>query len=153
MDKGEKCTMNKTESITGFFEKDHHEIDSILEKLTFKDNASDSGIFDEFDRRLERHIKWEEDILFPAINAVNPMIEQGPIRIMKIEHESIRRSKANAKEAFKMGKLSLAQEHCDAMEATLTEHNMKEERILYPMCDESLDAAAVDQIFIKVRAS
>jgi hypothetical protein len=72
--------MQNVESITEFFEKDHREIDAIFEKLTFLDAKADCSAFDEFDRRLERHIRWEEELLFPAIGAVNPMIEQGPPR-------------------------------------------------------------------------
>ena len=141
------------ESITEFFEKDHREIDALFEGLTFKNAAEDLVLFDEFDRRLERHIHWEEDLLFPAIGKINPMIEQGPVRMMKIEHEAIRHSKAKAKDAFSRGELSGARENCEAVRETLLQHNMKEERILYPACDQSLDRHAVNDLLTKINAS
>jgi iron-sulfur cluster repair protein YtfE (RIC family) len=138
------------ETITEFFERDHREIDAIFEKLTFQDDKKDLPLFTEFDRRLERHIDWEESILFPAVAAINPMIGQGPVRIMKMEHEAIRHSKAKARQAFEQGKPTEAREHCEAVQAALAEHNMKEERILYPACDQSLDEKTVTGILEKV---
>ena len=138
------------ESITDFFEKDHREIDALFEGLSFKNAAEDLALFDEFDRRLERHIRWEEDLLFPAIGKINPMIEQGPVRMMKIEHEAIRHSKAKAIDAFSRRDLAGAREHCDAVRETLAQHNMKEERILYPACDQSLDRHAVSDLLTKI---
>lgn len=145
--------MNKVESITEFFERDHHEIDAIFEKLAFQDIKRDLFLFQEFDKRLERHIVWEEKILFPAIAAVNPMIGQGPVRMMNMEHEVIRHSKTNARRAFEKGELSQAREHCETVKSMLEQHNMKEEHILYPACDQALDAKAVAGILAKVRAS
>jgi iron-sulfur cluster repair protein YtfE (RIC family) len=140
-------------SITEFFENDHREIDAIFEGLSYGDAAKDLALFREFDRRLERHIRWEEDLLFPAIGAINPMIAQGPVRIMKLEHEAIRHSKAKARQAFEKGDLTEAREHCDAVRSMLEQHNMKEERILYPACDHDLGPHAVINILEKVKTS
>lgn len=137
-------------STTEFFENDHREIDALFEGLSYKDATKDLALFDEFDRRLERHIGWEEDLLFPAIGAINPMIAQGPVRIMKLEHEAIRHSKAKAREAFGKGDLAGSREHCEAMKETLAQHNMKEEQILYPACDQSLDDRAVAELLAKI---
>lgn len=142
--------MDKTQSITNFFEVDHHEIDAIFDQISFKDPSKDLSLFEEFDHRLERHIHWEEDLLFSAIGKVAPMIEQGPVRIMKIEHEGIRNSKAKAKVAFKNGDLVAAQEHCQAMKEMLAQHNFKEEGILYPACDQSLDKERIAEIFSRI---
>lgn len=145
--------MQNVESIAEFFEKDHREIDAIFEKLSFRDQKADLFLFQEFDRRLERHINWEENILFPSIGAVNPMMEQGPVRVMKMEHDAIRQSKAKASEAFLHGDMTSAKEHCDAVLQVLGQHNMKEEHILYPACDQSLDRVAVSDIFSKLKSS
>ncbi|MCG3205775.1 MAG: Iron-sulfur cluster repair protein YtfE [Elusimicrobia bacterium] len=139
-------------SITEFFENDHREIDAIFEGLSYGDAAKDLALFKEFDRRLERHIRWEEDLLFPAIGAINPMIAQGPVRVMKLEHEAIRHSKAKAKEAFEKGDLAGSREHSEAVKEVLTQHNIKEEQILYPTCDQSLDERAVKELFDKINA-
>lgn len=137
-------------SITGFFENDHREIDAILDDLSYEDALKDLALFEEFDRRLERHIRWEEDLLFPAIVSINPMIAQGPVRIMKMEHEAIRHSKAKARDAFKKGDLAESREHCEAVKEMLAQHNMKEEGILYPACDQSLDNRGVRDLLAKI---
>jgi len=138
--------------ITDFFEKDHREIDALLEGLTYRDAASDFTRFEEFDRRLERHIRWEEDLLFPAIGEINPMIEPGPVRIMKVEHEGIRHIKSKAKEAFEKEDLARAREHCEAIKEMLSQHNMKEEHILYPACDQSLQKKIAEELLGKIGA-
>ena len=145
--------MHKVESIAEFFERDHREIDAIFEKLTFQDSKKDLSFFNEFDKRLERHILWEESILFPAVTEVNPMIGQGPVRIMNMEHEAIRHTKAKAHRAFEDGDLHQARENCEAVRSMLEQHNMKEEHILYPACDHGLDAKVVAGILEKISAS
>jgi iron-sulfur cluster repair protein YtfE (RIC family) len=145
--------MANVESIANFFEEDHRKIDAVFERLSFKDAVKDQDVFEDFDQRLEMHIHWEEDVLFPAIASINQMIEQGPVRIMKLEHEAIRHSKTKAKEAFVQGDLAAAQEHCEALRSILSEHNLKEERVLYPICDQSLDEIAITQIFSKLLAT
>ena len=48
-------------SISAFFEQDHREIDAIFASVNFDSPAEALVKFKEFDRRLERHINWEED--------------------------------------------------------------------------------------------
>ena len=80
--------------IFNFFEKDHREIDALFLDLRFKELPEYLSIFEEYDRRLERHIIWEETILFPALAQKNPMFREGPIRVMLMEHQEIRREKS-----------------------------------------------------------
>jgi hemerythrin-like domain-containing protein len=83
----------------------------------------------------------EEDLLFPAFEAATGM-SAGPTQIMRHEHEQMRSL---------LSQLSLAcQAHDDESYAGVAEtllmlmqqHNMKEENILYPMCDQALGAQA-----------
>ena len=128
-------------AISAFFENDHREIDAILERTAF---GSPSAVadFSDFDARLERHIRWEEEILFPAVTAKAPPLAMGPIRVMKLEHRAIREHKAAALAALKAGDAGSAKAHSEAMLQVLAGHNRKEEAVLYPACDQMLASEA-----------
>ena len=85
------------------------------------------------------HFAKEEDTLFPAFEKQTGMTE-GPTKVMRYEHEQVRGIIANMAKALeskdKDAYLSLAE---SAM-ILLQQHNMKEEQMLYPMCDRTLPA-------------
>lgn len=139
------------QTISGFFENDHREIDSILVKVRFDSPPEALEIFREFHRRLERHIRWEEGILFPAVAKKAPHLEMGPIRVMKMEHEEIRRHKIAVLESLKGGNGDSARTHARTMVETLKEHNAKEEQILYPFSDQMLSPEETEAILDQVR--
>jgi hemerythrin-like domain-containing protein len=97
--------------IAAFFARDHDEIDLIFGRLredlkgaTRAANPPYETLareFDEFNGRLERHIRWEEEILFPAVEEKSPSLTDGPGRVMRMEHVEIRRLKAIAEENIK----------------------------------------------------
>jgi iron-sulfur cluster repair protein YtfE (RIC family) len=102
--------------------------------------------FQQFHREMTAHFATEEEVLFPAFEAVSGSVD-GPTRMMRLEHAQIR-SLMNA--AAKSAAASNADGFAGAAETLLImmqQHNMKEENILYPMCDRALDvrALAIDQ--------
>lgn len=91
---------------------------------------------------MEAHFLAEEATLFPAFETATGMTA-GPTRMMRLEHSQMR-------ELFAQMGVALAQreveEFAGAAETLLVfmqQHNMKEESILYPMCDRSLAGQAV----------
>lgn len=140
-----------TDTISAFFQNDHREIDAILERVAFGYPPEALEAFQEFHERLERHIHWEEGILFPAVASKAPPLAMGPIRVMKMEHEEIRKHKAAALDALKKGDGESARTHSDAMLGVLKEHNAKEEQVLYPACDQLLSSAETQAILAEVR--
>ncbi|MBI4376953.1 MAG: hemerythrin domain-containing protein [Elusimicrobia bacterium] len=140
-------------TISEFFQKDHREIDAIFEAIPFEQPQLGTPAFEEFDRRLERHIIWEEEILFPGVCAKEPCLAQGPIQVMKLEHVEIRERKAASLACLRAGDGAAARRHAKAMLETLAAHNMKEEQILYPACDELLDESERLALLSRVRAS
>lgn len=141
------------ETISAFFEKDHREIDEILAGVPFDAPTKAVEVFSRFDEHLERHIRWEEEILFPPVASRNPMLEFGPLRVMKMEHEEIRRRKALAFDALRRGDGESAGTHAEAMMETLKAHNAKEEHVLYPACDALLSPDEARKILDKVRSA
>ena len=140
------------ETVSGFFERDHGEIDALFNAVAFESPREALAAFKEFDGRLERHNGCEEGILFPEVSRKAPHLELGPIRVMRLEHEAIRRNKAAALKALGEGDGASARSHAGAMVEILKEHNMKEERILYPACDELLSAAETQAVFRRIKS-
>ena len=142
-----------SDSISDFFQQDHREIDPLLFGLDFRDPLKTLPRFEDFDRRLERHIRWEEELLFPAAGAANRALEQGPLIVMREDHVRIRAAKADALAALRRGDGTGAKTHSDRMVAILCGHNLKEERILYPACDQLLSSRERQVILEEVRSS
>ncbi|MDE2038450.1 MAG: hemerythrin domain-containing protein [Elusimicrobia bacterium] len=138
--------------ISQFFEKDHREIDALLEAVDYRRPQESYETFHEFHMRLERHIHWEEGVLFPAVAQRAPHLEMGPIRVMLSEHEQIRLHKSAALRALKLGEGAGAQYAARTMLSVLADHNAKEERILYPACDSCFSDAEAEALLTKVRA-
>jgi hemerythrin-like domain-containing protein len=84
-----------------------------------------------------KHFKKEEDELFPTFESITGNT-QGPTRVMRFEHEQVRGLLGKMAEAVeskdKDAYLSLA----ESMMILLQQHNMKEEQMLYAMCDRMM---------------
>lgn len=144
---------NEPNAIAAYFERDHDEIDALLASVDFSDHTSALPRLAEFDRRLERHIVWEEGTLFPAAARVAPALQEGPIAVMKMEHVSIRRLKQAALDALRRGDAAAAQRLVAEMLSVLSPHNMKEEHMLYPACDQFLAGPAARAVLDEIKAS
>ncbi|MGA8049685.1 MAG: hemerythrin domain-containing protein [Burkholderiales bacterium] len=88
---------------------------------------------------LERHIAFEESELFPAFEAASGL-RQGPTEVMRAEHAEMRELLA----ALGAAQPGIDPQGCRAelehLRAMLQEHNVKEEAVLYPACDQMLGA-------------
>ncbi|NNN05769.1 MAG: hemerythrin domain-containing protein [Elusimicrobia bacterium] len=139
------------EMISDFFKKDHDEIDALLAAVDFDRPKEALPILAEFDRRLERHIVWEEEILFPTAARLAPPLAHGPIAVMLEEHILIRKDKRDALERLAAGDGAGAKRSTAAMLEVLGGHNMKEEQILYPTCDRVLAGAQAARVMDVIR--
>jgi len=90
--------------------------------------------FLEFANKTLLHFKKEEDELFPTFEAKTGSAD-GPTQVMRFEHDQVRGLIGKSAEAIedkdKDAYLSLA----ESMMILLQQHNMKEEQMLYAMCD------------------
>lgn len=103
---------------------------------------------------LLEHLDVEEARIFPAFEA-HTGNTTGPTRVMRGEHEQMREIVGWLGEALEARD---AESFLDAVETLLIlmqQHNMKEENILYPMCDRVLgaDAAAFDALLDSVETA
>jgi len=101
------------------------------------DWASCTTLYEKFRDQLLAHFGVEEDILFPAFEDRSGMTS-GPTQVMRGEHAQMRSL---------LQQMDVALRHKDAdgfggaaetILVMMQQHNMKEENILYPMCDQAL---------------
>lgn len=125
--------------ITEFFEHDHQRLDNIFKEFQQNQLVIDKAtpLFDSFKQGLLRHIEWEEELLFPTVEiAAEFPPNMGPTHVMRMEHFQI-------KECLELIETKLAEQADstlvqDRLLDILAEHNMKEEKVLYPMSDDSI---------------
>ena len=88
---------------------------------------------------LDRHIDFEETDLFPAFEHASGL-SAGPTQVMRAEHAEMR----ELLDALGAAQPRIDPEGCRAeleqLRAILQAHNVKEETVLYPACDQLLGA-------------
>src|SRR6478752_6770695 len=85
--------MSEQQTVTAFYEKDHDRLDELFK--TFQTSKRSNFIkakeaFKEFKVGLQRHMVWEEELLFPMWEEKTGMVEDGPTPMMRHEHSQIR---------------------------------------------------------------
>jgi len=144
--------MIKRQSISGFFEEDHDHLDALFQSFqTLKrhDFAKAKEAFKQFKFGLQRHIVWEEDLLFPLWEEKTGMSESGPTFVMRAEHRQI----GEQLEAIHQ-KVADQNPDSDQEELALLNllgyHNLKEERVLYPAIDQVTTQEERDAVYRKM---
>jgi hemerythrin-like domain-containing protein len=112
-----------------FADAEKHVIDGNFEK------AEEQFIL--FANDTLRHFKKEEESLFPTFEELTGNTE-GPTRIMKFEHEQVRGLIGNMAEAIEKKDSDAFLSMAESMMILLQQHNMKEEQMLYAMCDRMI---------------
>ncbi|MFN3883708.1 MAG: hemerythrin domain-containing protein [Rhodocyclaceae bacterium] len=90
---------------------------------------------------METHFAAEEETLFPAFEAASGM-SMGPTQVMRHEHAQMRELFKQMREAITDRDAAAYASAADTLLVMMQQHNMKEENILYPMCDRHLGAEA-----------
>lgn len=128
-------------SVTEYLEGDHRRLDAMIpevRRLMAAGSFQEAGArFADFMSGLGRHIDLEEQILFPAFEQLTGMTAGGPTFVMRNEHVEIRRFMDAVAAALRAADAAGAGESIEGLTETLGAHNMKEERVLYPMIDRA----------------
>lgn len=90
---------------------------------------------------LEAHFGVEENTLFPAFEAATGMTG-GPTQVMRHEHTQMRDLLEQMRGAIAGRNAEGFAGAAETLLIFMQQHNMKEEHILYPMCDQHLSAQA-----------
>ena len=141
--------MNGQKTVSAFFEQDHDRLDELFktfQQLKRSDFPKAKEAFKEFKFGLQRHIVWEEDVLFPLWEKKTGMSESGPTPVMRHEHRQI----GQQLEAIH-GKVSEQNPDSDKEEQALLDllgsHNRQEELRLYPAIDQVAGTEGQEAIF------
>ncbi len=100
-------------------------------------------IWQAFEKAMLRHLKMEEEVIFPAFEEVTGMT-QGPTAIMRNEHEQMRGLLKQIGTAIETGDFDEALDQGDTLLMVIQQHNVKEEGVLYPMAENALGGRWVD---------
>ena len=105
------------------------------------DWAAAAPAFARFSDQMKAHFEAEEGLLFPAFEAATGM-SAGPTQMMRHEHEQMRALLSQLEAACTAHDGEAYAGVAETLLMLMQQHNMKEENILYPMCDQALGAEA-----------
>ena len=136
------------DSILNLMTHDHRSCDQhfadIEDALAVGDKNGGRAAFQRFSQALLAHFDAEESLLFPRFESVTGM-RSGPTQVMCLEHENMRAQLRSMHEALIDDDLEGFAGEAETLLVMMQQHNMKEENILYPMCDNHL-AAELDTL-------
>lgn len=132
-------------------EHDHQRIDEGLARFaqSLGGSAVDRAAFDEAAASLRHHIYVEEELHFPVMRAAGLL---APVLVMLREHGEIWDLLDAVAAALDGNDAGTARAKWTQLETVLEQHNMKEERILYPAGDKQLSPADSDLILTTLAA-
>ncbi len=93
--------------------------------------------FRRFQAEMLAHFATEEESLFPAFEAATGMAG-GPPAMMRLEHAQMRQLLGDMAAAASARDEGQFLGSAETLLVLMQQHNMKEEHILYPMCDRHL---------------
>lgn len=107
--------------------------------------------YERYAQAMLAHFAAEENILFPAFENATGMTG-GPTQIMRMEHGQMRELLGQLKTAMHAKDAETFSGVAETLLILMQQHNMKEENILYPMCDQALSAQA-EQLDLQLNQS
>lgn len=130
-------------SIRSFMTDDHRHCDDLFveaEQAIGKNNLEAArAAFEHFHTAILAHFDTEEKTLFPTFEAKTGMT-MGPTQVMRMEHVQMRLLMDDAVNALNAGNIDDYLGQAETLLIMMQQHNMKEENMLYPMCDQHLSA-------------
>ena len=130
-------------TIRDFLTDDHRRCDDLLaaaEQALAAGKPADAALaLGAFRDAMLARFAAEEETLFPAFELATGM-SGGPTQVMRMEHSQIRMLLDDAVDALQAGNSEDYQGIAETLVIMMQQHNMKEENILYPMCDQHLAA-------------
>ena len=96
-----------------------------------------------------QHFEVEETLLFPAFEERTGM-RQGPTQVMRGEHAQMRDLLDAACAALAARDAEAYAGEAETLLIMMQQHNMKEENMLYPMCDQHL-AGQTETLLARMR--
>jgi uncharacterized protein (DUF2249 family)/hemerythrin-like domain-containing protein len=140
-----------TEALRWDHERLHRLEERAFAALLAGDRKKARSLYAAFHHGLNRHIRFEEELLFPVFEVKAGLPHGGPTAVMRAEHREIRMLLEELVRAVDDGPTEV-EEQRQALHGILREHDRKEESILYPGTDEMLTEAESDALVAKIQA-
>lgn len=139
-------------SVTTYLQADHDRLDAIL---VLVERLAEEGSFPEAQARfgelacgLDWHINVEEQLVFPFFEAKTGMT-RGPTVVMRAEHKAIRDGVQSVVVALSACEAAPVHEAIAKLTVILSAHNLKEEKMLYPMTDRAIDTFEAQERLVR----
>jgi len=131
------------QTITDFMSADHRSCDRLLvaveQALADGDWELAQAAFERFRDGMLNHFSAEESVLFPRFEQ-STGIYRGPTQVMRAEHLQMRQLLSAAAAALAARDTDDYSGNAETLLIMMQQHNVKEENVLYPMCDQHLAA-------------
>jgi len=101
--------------------------------------------FGRFLSAMNHHFAMEEDVLFPAFEERSGNAS-GPPRIMRMEHDQMRELFDTLRQALAAHDAEAYAGASETLLVLMQQHNLKEEQMLYRMCDHMLAQESAELI-------
>ncbi|MBI2306406.1 MAG: hemerythrin domain-containing protein [Rhodocyclales bacterium] len=128
-------------TIRDFMTDDHRRCDDVFaeveQAVADGDWTAAGACFTRFHESVLQHFAAEESLLFPAFERKTGM-SMGPTQVMRSEHVQMRELMQAAADALAAKNADDYAGNAETLLIMMQQHNMKEENILYPMCDQHL---------------
>jgi iron-sulfur cluster repair protein YtfE (RIC family) len=134
------------------FAQDHDRLDALFEtfqSLKRSNFAAAKEAFKSFKAGLQRHIVWEEDVLFPLWEEKCGVAEGGPTLVMRAEHRQIGEQLEAIHDKVAEHDPESGHEEQVLLDI-LRAHNRKEEQVLYPAIDRVTEPEERAELFRKL---
>ena len=129
------------DTISSVLTADHRQCDDLFAAASHAAGEEDwvrcRTQFDSFVSALKRHMQLEEEVLFPAFEQASGMAG-GPTWVMRQEHQQMLSLLDELGGTIEQRNASGFRALAQTFTALMDGHSMKEERVLYPMCDRVL---------------
>ena len=130
-----------TQSINQTYTEDHAHMRQMFQRfknLKATDRTEAANVFNKFKSELERHIRWEERILFPWFGRKYSHLKFGPIATLNREHEQILGYLDQIARKLARNEFDTEMDE-DSMAMVIDMHNQQEEDELFPALRQSPD--------------
>ena len=129
------------ESIKDLMASNHRQCDdcfaAVEQAVASSAWGSADTAFYRFRETVLKHLAIEESVLFPAFEERTGM-SMGPTQVMRSEHAQMRELIEASSDALVARDAEEYYGYAETLLIMTQQHNMKEEKILYPMCDQHL---------------
>lgn len=140
--------------ISNYMKQEHRECDTLFaeaeEAIALNEWEAANERFLAFANETLTHFKKEEEELFPAFEAQTGTTE-GPTMVMRYEHEQVKGLIGKMAEALEKEDRDACLSLAESMMILLQQHNMKEEQMLYAMCDRTLPPELKEETLEKMK--